>query len=162
VRKKYFLICLFVLFSLYTHVLKAQKKNSGLDRIKSNGRIWDDAFNTKDTVTYFNMVDSAISITSVGGAAIGLLKFKMITSKLFGKRPDISMVFKPEKVEISEQMEIGYDTGTWAEVWTENGDTSKSEIRGKYWRMWKKQNSDWKILAVTLTPLSCKGSYCDK
>jgi hypothetical protein len=69
--------------------------------------------------------------------------------------------FRIKKAEINDSKDIGYDTGEWREAWTEKGDTSKSELRGKYWRMWRR-NNQWIIIAVVLTPLSCKGSYCNK
>jgi hypothetical protein len=67
-----------------------------------------------------------------------------------------------EKTEANDKWNVGYDTGDWTEQWTEKNDVSKSEIKGKYFRMWKKQNNDWIIMSIVLTPLSCQGSYCNK
>jgi len=63
---------------------------------------------------------------------------------------------------VNEQWHIAYETGNWTEAWTETGDSDKSEIKGKYWIMWKLKDNDWKVLSAIFTPLSCKGSYCNK
>jgi hypothetical protein len=78
------------------------------------------------------------------------------------KRPDITWTNKFSKIEINEQWFVAYETGDWTEEWTEKGDTSKSQIKGKYWIMWRYGNDDWYIVSAIFTPLSCTGSYCDK
>jgi len=50
--------------------------------------------------------------------------------------------------EADEKTEMGYDTGEWTERWTEKGDTLQSELKGKYWRMWRSKNRQWKIMGM--------------
>lgn len=91
---------------------------------------------------------------------MGLEMIKTITNSLFVRRTDISMHLDIAKVEINNQWKVAYDTGNWTETWTQKNDISKSEIKGKYWRMWKIVNKEWRIMSIILTPLSCKGNYC--
>ena len=154
--------CLAILLLSYTSFLHAQKRETFIDTIQIKGQIWDKAFNMRDTTVYFSVVDTAVSITAGSGTFTGLSRFKFITNRLHSNRPDIVMNFKIDKAEVNNNNDIGYDTGEWTELWTEKGDISKSELKGKYWRMWKRQSNQWKIMTVVLTPLSCKGSYCNK
>jgi len=96
---------------------------------------------TCGTHTYFNLVDTTFSIAAGGGTSTGLTRFKFVTNRLQTNRPDIVMSFRIKKAEINDSKDIGYDTGEWREAWTEKGDTSKSELRGKYWRMWIRRNN---------------------
>ncbi len=154
--------CLASLLICYVSLLHAQKPHVFDDTIQNKSWLWDKAFNTRDTTTYFNLVDTVFSITAGGGTPTDLPRFKFLTKRLHSNRSDIVMNFKIDKAEVNSNNDIGYDTGNWTESWTEKGDTSKSELQGKYWRMWKKRNYEWRIMTVVLTPLSCKGSYCDK
>ncbi|WP_333821302.1 DUF4440 domain-containing protein [Ohtaekwangia sp.] len=149
-----------LLFS--TYCAAAQKAATFSDTIQNVSQRWDKAFNLKDTSAYYSYIDTLFSITYSGGTATGLQKLKFITQRLYANRPDIRLYFGVEKAESNDKHDTAYDTGTWTETWTEKGDSSKSEVTGKYWRMWRKQNNRWIITSIALTTLSCKGSYCNK
>ncbi len=53
---------------------------------------------------------------------------------------------EPTKIEVSEDLENAYETGNWMESWTEQGDTTKSELKGKYWIMYvRRKDKNWCI-----------------
>ena len=160
-RKSTLLIYLSTIISFLSFLTYGQNMNSDYDSIKANSKLWDIAFNERDTITYFKFATKKIAETVGGGSRIGIEKFKVGTKALFRNRPDITLYMHQKDIEINEQWKIAYDTGEWVESWTEKNDSIKSEIKGKYWRMWKKENNEWMIMSVTFTPLSCKGSYCE-
>jgi hypothetical protein len=130
------------------------------DSILKNISVWNSSFNKRDTTNYYRLLDKDIAITAGGGTVNGVAIIKEITAGLFTDRPDIVMNLNSSKLEVSKQWMLAYDTGEWIENWTEKKETKKSEIKGKYWRMWKKYDDEWIIMSIILTPLSCTGSYC--
>jgi hypothetical protein len=154
-----YLTILITLISLRTY---SQNLKNAMDSISTKSKLWDIAFNERDTTTYFKFVTKNIAETVGGGTSLGSEKFKKGTKYLFKERPDITFYLNPKMIEINDQWKIAYDTGEWLERWTEKNDKQHSEIFGKYWRMWKFINNEWMIMSIIYTPLSCKGSYCDK
>jgi hypothetical protein len=139
---------------------QCQTTKDAKDSILKNINIWNNSFNSRDTTNYFKLIDKDIAITAGGGTVVGISVIKDITLGLFKDRPDIKMYLKSSSIEVNKQWWVAYDSGEWNEVWTENNAAAKSEIRGKYWRMWKRHENNWIIMSIILTPLSCKGSYC--
>lgn len=139
----------------------SQDLKNDLDSIKSISKIWDNAFNDRDTSIYYKYVTNTFSMTVGGGTSTGIESFKNGTNALFKNRPDIIFVMRPATIEVNKQWSLAYDTGEWIESWTESTDLSKSKITGKYWRMWRKINNEWIIMSIIFTPLTCAGSYCD-
>jgi len=151
---KLFYLSFFLLLSTLTFAQNSK------DSIIKNIADWNNSFNNRDTSNYYRLLDKEIAITAGGGTAMGIALIKEITAGLFKDRPDILMNLRSSSLEVNKQWMIAYDSGEWVESWTEKNDTKKSEIKGKYWRMWKKYNDQWVIMSIILTPLSCVGSYC--
>ncbi len=161
-KKSTLSIYLTIIITLISFGSNSQNITSALDSIKANSKLWDIAFNERDTTTYFKFITKNIAETVGGGTKLGIKKFKAGTKYLFKERPDITMYLNQEKIEINLQWNISYYTGELIEEWTERNDSLKSKIIGKYWRMWKRTNDEWMIMSIIFTPLSCKGSYCEK
>ncbi len=159
--KKLYLI--FFGLSIICSGLYAQDVNKNLvNAIKERSELWNTSYNKRDSLAFYTLFDSLALLSSAGGRWIGAEECKKLCRFLYDKRPDISWVNKLSKIEINEQWHVAYETGDWIEDWTESGDKSKSQIKGKYFIMWRLKNENWYIISGIFTPLSCTGSYCDK
>jgi hypothetical protein len=85
-----------------------------------------------------------------------------INATLFKRRPDITWVNKPTKIEVNPVWKVAYETGDWKEAWTEPD--GRAEIQGKYFVMWLLNPNEgvWYINAAFFTPQRCIGEskYC--
>ena len=145
--------------------INAAAQNTHEERMKlieARSKEWNRAYNSRDSLGFYSLFDSTAIVVSLGGKWIGLEKCKNLCRSLYQKRPDILWKNEPTTIEVNDQWPAGYETGTWSESWTETGDTSRSEIKGKYWIMWFFKNDNCYILSAIFTPLSCTGSYCNK
>jgi hypothetical protein len=120
---------------------------SSKDVVKENIGLWNLAFNNHDTINFFNLLDSGIAFTAGGGTDFGISAVKETVRGLYNDRQAITMNMIAERIEISE-WPIGYDTGNWTETWIEKNNSSKSEIKGKYWRVWKMEDNKCRVMAV--------------
>ncbi|MDQ6609259.1 MAG: nuclear transport factor 2 family protein [Bacteroidota bacterium] len=145
-----------------SHVIRGIKETPGYAQLKIQSSVWNSAYNNRDSLSFYSLLDSTAIITSGGARQVGKEECKNICRKLWSLRPDISWKNEPTTFEINEQGNIAYETGNWTESWTEKGDSKRSEIRGKYFTMWKLKNDKWVISSAIFTPLVCTGSYCDK
>lgn len=130
--------------------------------LKKRSSLWNTAYNNRDSVAFYELLDSAAVIVSANGASIGKEACKGICRKLYVARPDITWRNDATAIDINEQWGVASETGNWTESWTEKGDAEKSTIRGTYALMWKQKNEVWYITSALFTPLSCTGSYCSK
>ena len=148
---------------LFTKILLGQTEHEHrLQLVKDKSKLWNQSYNSRDSLSFYSLFDSSAVVVSLGGKWIGLEKCKYLCRSLYQKRPDITWQNHPEKTEINNQWPTAYETGTWTESWTEAGDTSRSEINGKYWMMYFFKDNNCYILSAIFTPLVCKGSYCNK
>jgi len=130
--------------------------------IKVRSELWNTSYNNRDSLTFFSLFDSSAIVVSLGGKWVGLDKCKYLCRSLYAKRPDIKWNIESSTMEVNDQWPAAYETGKWSESWTESGDSTRSEIKGKYWIMWFLKDNNYYILSAIFTPLSCTGSYCDK
>lgn len=154
-----------ILFSLsiICFGVNAQNVNENhFNAIKERSELWNTTYNKRDSLTFYTLFDSLALLSSAGGRWIGAEECKQLCRILYDKRPDISWVIKLSKIEINEQWHVAYETGDWTEEWTESGDKSKSQIKGKYWIMWRLKNDNWYIISGIFTPLSSTGSHSGK
>ncbi len=133
-----------------------------LKEIKARSELWNIAYNSRDSITFYTLFDSLTIISSAGGRWIGMEDCKRLCRSLYMMRPDITWTNKSTVIELNERILVAYESGEWIENWTESGDQTKSEITGKYCIMWRFKNDDWRIISAIFTPLTCIGSYCSK
>jgi len=156
-------LLLSLVFQLFTGMALAQSEHDQhLKAIKARSELWNKSYNSRDSLTFFSLFDSSAVVVSLGGKWIGLEKCKYLCRSLYVKRPDINWRIESTKIEVNDQWPAAYETGEWSESWTESGDSTRSEIKGKYWIMWFLKGDTYYILSATFTPLTCTGSYCDK
>lgn len=157
------LISAFLIVQLFSNTVTAQDNHEQrVKLIEERSKLWNTWYNGRDSLSFFSLFDSSAVVVSLGGKWIGLEKCKYLCRSLYQKRPDITWKNNLTKVEVNDQWPAEYETGTWTESWTEQGDTSRSEINGKYWIMWLFKDNNCYVLSAIFTPLSCKGSYCNK
>lgn len=150
-----------VIFFILFNKAHGQTNHSNHEKeIEARSKLWNSSYNSRDSLTFYTLFDSTAIVASAGGRWIGAEKCKDLCRSLYKRRPDITWYNYASKIEVNEQWHVAYETGDWAEAWTENGDSVKSEIKGKYWIMWRFRDNSWKIISAIFTPLSCTGSYC--
>ena len=149
-----------VCFVLFPNVQAQSAHSNHKKEIGIKSKLWNTCFNSRDSLTFYTLFDTTAIVTTPAGRWIGAEQCKGLCRGLYKRRPDITWYNQLTKTEVNEQWHVAYETGNWTETWTESGDTSKSEIKGKYWIMWVYRDNTWKIISAIFTPLSCKGSYC--
>lgn len=152
--------------SLLSLPLLSFSKKTGSVRskeIREKNNVWNTSFNSRDSLQFFALFDSAAVFTTAGAKLVGKEDCKRLCRFLYKTRPDITWYNEVTRIEVSCDGENAYETRAWTETWTEKGDSTKSEITGKYWVMYiRRKDQNWYIQAAIFTPLTCKGSYCDK
>jgi hypothetical protein len=88
-------------------------------------------------------------MTTGAGSRTGRLDNVVGMARLVQKRPDLVMVFKPDKIEAG--LEVGSEAGTWLEQWKEPD--GPIELLGTtYLIMWVKQGDEWRQKVLLLVP----------
>src|SRR5689334_22415281 len=158
-----FTLCLaFFCRCILTSAFAQNDHYNNMKQVASRSTMWNSSYNGRDSLTFFSLFDSTAIVVSLGGKWVGLEKCKYLCRSLYVKRPDINFRIYQKQIEVNDQWPAAYATGDWSESWTEQGDTSKSEIKGKYWMMWQLKNGTYYILSAIFTPLACSGSFCNK
>lgn len=154
-------LCLFLIFiSILTTNIYSQ--NSEVDLIKAKNKLWNNAFNKRDTISLYSLYAPESIMISAGGKWMNKEEIKGIVRGLYKRRPDITWYNEAQEIEVNKKWHIAYETGKWTESWTEKNDTKKSTIVGKYWIMYRKKDNEWLVHSAIYTPISCEGSYCEK
>ncbi len=79
-------------------------------------------------------------------------------AEIFRDRPDVIYVRTPEKVQVSDNMALAAESGTWTGGWS--GADGAVELGGSYFAQWRRVGGDWKIRAEVFVRLSCTGDGC--
>ena len=157
-----FLLLLSPFFSYAQQEGKPSAVSPSMQVIKMRSAAWNNAFNNRDSNTLYAMYDTGAVFISGGARQIGKEQCQQLFRRLFTRRPDIITMNTPDRIDVNFQWKVAFETGDWTESWTEKGDTTRSELRGRYSQMWRFADGDWRIVSSIFTPLQCKGSYCDK
>ncbi|HZE84838.1 MAG TPA: nuclear transport factor 2 family protein, partial [Puia sp.] len=81
--------------------------------IAAKSKLWSTSYNSRDSLSFYTLFDTAAILISAGGKWIGLEKCKELCRSLYKKRPDIIWDNLQEKIEVNEQWLIAYETGRW-------------------------------------------------
>ncbi|TGE25460.1 nuclear transport factor 2 family protein [Hymenobacter aquaticus] len=135
-------------------------KQKHLELIKARSETWNKAFNSRDTTAFYGLFNPGITVSSASGSRTTEAAARQWFRGRFRQRPDVTWMNRTMNVEVSDLGQLAYETGEWAEAWTDPQDKSKNRIIGKYWLMWKFENNAWTILSATYTPLSCATRNC--
>ncbi|TGE16777.1 YybH family protein [Hymenobacter elongatus] len=150
-----------VILVLLSHLSFGQiLKQKHLELIKARSETWNRAFNSRDTTAFYGLFHPNTTICSASGSRTTAPTVRQSFRTLFRQRPDITWMNRSMGMELSDLGQLAYETGEWAEAWTDPQDKTKSRVIGKYWLMWKFENNTWVILSAIYTPLSCAGKNC--
>ncbi|MCB2408325.1 YybH family protein [Hymenobacter lucidus] len=146
---------------LVSHLSMGQiLKQKHLELIKARSETWNRAFNSRDTTALYGLFNPGITVSTATGSRTSEAAARQWFRSRFRQRPDVTWMNRTMNVELSDQGQLAYETGEWAQAWTDTQDKAKNRIIGKYWLMWKFENNAWTILSATYTPLSCAGKNC--
>ena len=153
-----------VLLSIFSSstLLGVESLNSGAESLKLVHLpiSWNRVMLEKDLALMKELLADGAQVTSAGMQLNGedevIQKFKFI----FKRRPDLVWVNTPlERVEF-ESWNTAYEYGEWRESWTQ--EDGKTQITGKYFILWQRNNNTWEIKTAVFAPSKCisGSSYC--
>lgn len=156
-RKKLVLLALAI---AATHAQAQTSVSKYKDEVRKRTAIWNTAFAQRDISTLTSLFSEDAQLSSAGGKWKNRAECAQLFEALFKRRPDITWVNKPTKIEVNPVWKVAYETGDWKEAWTEPD--GRAEIQGKYFAMWKLNEGVWYINAAIFTPQRCIGEskYC--
>ncbi|HEY9067118.1 MAG TPA: nuclear transport factor 2 family protein [Burkholderiaceae bacterium] len=116
-------------------------------------------FSTRHIAQTAELVATDIQFVAPSRATIGTAAFVQSQQSLVQKRPDVVLVFTPDRIEYSESGELAVESGRWHESWRENNE--RIELSGRYFAVWQAQQGTWLLSSQVFVPLVCRGgSYC--
>lgn len=146
---------------LLSHVSFGQiLKQKHLELIQARSATWNRAFNSRDTTALAGLLHPGFTLNTVGGSQTTSATVRQGFRQLFRQRPDITWMNRSQTTEVSDLGTVAYETGEWAEAWTDSQDKSKNRLIGKYWLMWKYENNAWLMFSAIYTPMNCSGNSC--
>jgi ketosteroid isomerase-like protein len=159
VRKK----LIFVAFVIAATQTQAQTSvSSNEDEVRKRSAIWSTAFAQRDIPALTSLFSEDAQIATAGIKLKNRAECAQFFEALFKKRPDVSWLNRPTKIEVNLVWKVAYETGDWKEAWTE--DDGRAEIQGKYFAMWLLNLNEgvWYLHAAIFTPQRCIGEskYC--
>ncbi|SHJ04941.1 protein of unknown function [Hymenobacter daecheongensis DSM 21074] len=135
-------------------------KQKHLELIQARSATWNKAFNSRDTTALGGLLHPGFTLSQTQGSQSGAAAVRQSFRQLFRQRPDITWMNRGLTTEVSSLGNVAYETGEWAEAWTDTQDQTKNRVIGKYWLMWKYENNAWLMFSAIYTPMSCSGNSC--
>jgi ketosteroid isomerase-like protein len=135
-------------------------KQKHLELIQARSAAWNKAFNSRDTTALSGLLHPSFMLATAAGSQAPAAAVRQSFRQLFRQRPDVTWMNRSQSTEISDLGNVAYETGEWAEAWTDPQDKTKNRVIGKYWLMWKYENNAWLMLSAIYTPLNCSGNSC--
>ncbi|GAA4017987.1 hypothetical protein GCM10022408_34590 [Hymenobacter fastidiosus] len=135
-------------------------KQKHLELIQARSTTWNKAFNSRDTTALNGLLHPGFTLCTATGSQTTAATARQSFRQLFRQRPDVTWMNKSLTTEVSDLGQLAYETGEWAEAWTDPQDKSKNRVIGKYWLMWKYENNTWLMLSAIYTPMFCSGAAC--
>ena len=130
--------------------------------IRAGSAVLNRAYAVKDTALFGTLLTPDFQMTTGAGSRTGRIENMAGMARLLQKRPDLTLVFTPDKVEAGA--DTGAEAGTWTERWTEPDGPERrtaTELGGSYLILWVKGSDGWRQKSLLLVPTFCKGgAYC--
>ncbi|GAA3945865.1 nuclear transport factor 2 family protein [Hymenobacter algoricola] len=146
---------------LLSHLSPAQiLKQKHLELLQMRSASWNKAFNSRDTTALGGLLHPGFTLCTGSGSQTSAAAVRQGFRQQFRQHPDITWMNRSQNTEISDLGNLAYETGEWAEAWTDPQDKTKNRVIGKYWLMWKYENNAWLMLSAIYTPLHCSGNSC--
>jgi ketosteroid isomerase-like protein len=81
-------------------------------------------------------------------------------TELIATRPHVTYLRTPEKISVNPDWQQAGESGRWSGHWS--AAEGETRVGGIYFAKWKKEGSEWRIIAETFVQMSCSGThYCD-
>jgi ketosteroid isomerase-like protein len=158
-RKKLIFVALVI---AATHTQAQTSVSKYEDEVRKRSAIWNTAFAQRDNSTLTSLFSEDAQMATAGGKFKNRAECTQLFEALFKRRPDVTWLNKPAKIEINPVWKVAYETGDWKEAWTEPD--GRVEIKGKYFAMWLLNLNEgvWYLNAAIFTPRRCIGEskYC--
>ena len=141
----------------YSTLAQGLSTPSDVEAIQAGNEVMNRAYATKDTALFGTLLMNDFQMITGAANRTGRIENMIGMARLLQKRPDLTMVFKPNTIDVGTS--TGAEGGTWVEYWTEPD--GRTELRGSYLIMWVKQSQSWRQKALLLAPTRCiGGAYC--
>jgi hypothetical protein len=132
---------------------------SGASNVKLSRRHLNEAVATRRFSDFVALLAEDVVDIIPSGARIGKNEIAHDYESLLKRRPDLTLILTPDRIETYPLWSLAAESGHWYESWTERGDFT--ELRGAYFAMWKLSDAQWLLSSQIITPLACKGTiYC--
>lgn len=145
-----------------THTQAQTSVSKYKDEVRGRSAIWNTAFAQRDISRLTSLFSEDAQMSTAGGKFKNRAECAQLFEALFKRRPDVTWVNRPTKIEVNPVWKVAYETGDWAEAWTEAD--GRAEIQGKYFAMWllNLEEGVWYLNAAIFTPQKCIGpsKYC--
>ncbi len=129
--------------------------------ILSQRAVWNKAMAARDTEALGRLLTPDFKSIGAAGEVSGITAFRSFFAAVFRSRPDL--FYERTTVTIEKPaLSRGYasEEGTWVERWA--APDGPTELRGRYYVMWRFRNGAWKQQAELYVPSACLGkSYCE-
>lgn len=158
--QKKLLILTLAITATYTPAQTSVSKYEG--EVRKRSAVWNTAFAQRNIPALTSLFSEDAQISTAGIKLKSRAECTQLFEALFKRRPDVTWLNKPTKIEINSVWKVAYETGDWREGWTEPD--GRAEIQGKYFAMWLLNLDDgvWYLQAAIFTPQRCIGEskYC--
>lgn len=153
---------IFLVFTITFTAASSSGQTAGTDpnsEILAATAAWNKAIAAHDAAALSGFVTPDFTRVNPTGQFWGMTAVKNHYEELFKARPDVATIRTPGRVAVLEGVDVASEEGTYIERWTARDGIT--ELRGRYFTMWKRMNGTWKQQADVAVPESCKGrSYC--
>jgi ketosteroid isomerase-like protein len=101
-----------------------------------------------------------VGVSSGNARALSRDEERRQFAELIATRPRVTYLRTPDRISVNPDWRQAGESGHWSGGWSAaDGET---RVGGIYFAKWKKEGSDWRIIAETFVQLSCSGThYCD-
>jgi ketosteroid isomerase-like protein len=101
-----------------------------------------------------------VGVSSGNARALSREEERRQFTELVATRPHVTYLRTPDRISVNLAWQQAGESGHWSGSWSAaDGET---RVGGIYFAKWKKEGSNWRIIAETFVQLSCSGTrYCD-
>jgi ketosteroid isomerase-like protein len=128
-------------------------------QIRDARKQYDAAIARRDFGALSALTTPQVQVTGPVLRITGLPDLQAALHRLVERRPDLSLTYEVDLIEVVEVWSVASERGHWRETWTEKG--IPVDLRGSYLAMWKRVDGKWVLDAYLFVPQTCKGdTYC--
>ncbi|HKV82065.1 MAG TPA: nuclear transport factor 2 family protein [Candidatus Sulfotelmatobacter sp.] len=129
------------------------------NQIRSQRQEIDKAFERHDAKRLATLFSAGCHFTTAAIHIDGGDALERSHETMFTRRPDVTLIHRTDRIVVNENWDVASERGEWVERWTEKD--GRTELRGSYLGLWKRENGQWREDDEILVPETCEGSsYC--